>query len=180
MTERTMREKIEAWESGAIVPAPAVPDDVAGNLADYDAGLLNDFGGGDVDWWQDYLRAEIGRANDFWRVQAEAQAAELAAYRAVPAPAVPDDVATWRQRADGFAKSNQMLRCDLTEAQATIEAQAAELARLREALQPFASAWRIAQASGLTSMVQLGSLARNEVAAVAFMKAAAIQPTGDA
>ena len=60
------------------VPAPAVPDDVAGNLADYDAGLLNDFGGGDVDWWQDYLRAEIGRANDFWRVQAEAQAAELA------------------------------------------------------------------------------------------------------
>ena len=36
---------------------------------DYDAGLLNDFGGGNVDWWQDYLRAEIGRANDFWRDQ---------------------------------------------------------------------------------------------------------------
>ena len=53
--------------------------------------------------------------------------------RRVPAPAVPDDVATWRQRADGFAKSNQMLRCDLTEAQATIEAQAAELARLEQA-----------------------------------------------
>lgn len=52
-----------------------------------------------------------------------------------PAPAVPDDVATWRQRADGFAKSNQMLRCDLTEAEATIEAQAAELARLREVLE---------------------------------------------
>ena len=86
MTERTMREKIEAWESGAIVPAPAVPDDVAGNLADYDAGLLNDFGGGDVDWWQDYLRAEIGRANDFWRVQAEAQAAELARYREALGP----------------------------------------------------------------------------------------------
>jgi hypothetical protein len=34
---------------------------------DYDAGLLNDFGGGNVEWWQDYLRAEIGRANEFWR-----------------------------------------------------------------------------------------------------------------
>jgi hypothetical protein len=35
--------------------------------SDYDAGLMNDFGGGDVGWWQDYLRAEIGRANDYWR-----------------------------------------------------------------------------------------------------------------
>jgi hypothetical protein len=35
--------------------------------SDYDAGLLNDFGGGDVGWWQDYLRAEIERANDYWR-----------------------------------------------------------------------------------------------------------------
>lgn len=36
-------------------------------LLDYDAGMLNDFGGGNVEWWQDYLRAEIGRANDYWR-----------------------------------------------------------------------------------------------------------------
>lgn len=35
-------------------------------MTGYDAGLLNDYGGGDVDWWQDYLRAEIGRANDHW------------------------------------------------------------------------------------------------------------------
>lgn len=34
---------------------------------DYDPGLLNDFGGGDVGWWQDYIRAEIGRCNDYWR-----------------------------------------------------------------------------------------------------------------
>lgn len=40
------------------------------DMADYDAGLLNHFGGGDVEWWQDYLRAELGRANDFWRDQA--------------------------------------------------------------------------------------------------------------
>lgn len=43
--------------------------------ADYDAGLLNDFGGGDVGWWQDYLRAEIGRANEFWRSQVETRPA---------------------------------------------------------------------------------------------------------
>ena len=36
-------------------------------LPDYDAGLLSDYGGGNVAWWHDYLRAEIGRANDHWR-----------------------------------------------------------------------------------------------------------------
>lgn len=39
------------------------------DIQDYDAGLLNDFGGGNVEWWQDYIRAEIGRANDYWREQ---------------------------------------------------------------------------------------------------------------
>ena len=37
------------------------------NLPDYDAGLIGDHGGGDVGWWQDYIRAEIGRANEYWR-----------------------------------------------------------------------------------------------------------------
>ena len=41
-------------------------------LPDYDTGLLNDHGGGNVEWWQDYLRAEIDRANDHWREQAAA------------------------------------------------------------------------------------------------------------
>lgn len=36
---------------------------------DYDAGYLNDWGGGNVEWWQNYIRAEIGRANEFWRSQ---------------------------------------------------------------------------------------------------------------
>lgn len=40
---------------------------VLADLPDYDAGFLNDWGGGNVDWWQDYLRAEIGRANEAWR-----------------------------------------------------------------------------------------------------------------
>ena len=36
---------------------------------DYDPGLLNDFGGGNVQWWQDYIRAEIGEANERWQEQ---------------------------------------------------------------------------------------------------------------
>ena len=39
----------------------------AESIPDYDAGLLNDWGGGNVEWWQDYLRAEIARANEHWR-----------------------------------------------------------------------------------------------------------------
>lgn len=34
---------------------------------DYDPGLLNDYGGGNVQWWQDYIRAEINRCNEYWR-----------------------------------------------------------------------------------------------------------------
>jgi len=34
---------------------------------DYDCGLVNDYGGGNVQWWQDYIRAEIGMCNDYWR-----------------------------------------------------------------------------------------------------------------
>ena len=36
-------------------------------IADYDCGMLNDHGGGNVSWWWDYLRSEIGRCNDYWR-----------------------------------------------------------------------------------------------------------------
>lgn len=36
-------------------------------LPDYGAGYLNTYGGGDVNWWLDYLRAEIERANEYWR-----------------------------------------------------------------------------------------------------------------
>jgi hypothetical protein len=35
----------------------------------YDAGLLSDYGGGNVEWWQDYLRAEIERCNDHWEAE---------------------------------------------------------------------------------------------------------------
>jgi hypothetical protein len=37
----------------------------------YDAGHLNDFGGGNVEWWQDYIRAELGRAHEFYQSQVD-------------------------------------------------------------------------------------------------------------
>lgn len=36
----------------------------------YDAGLMSSYGGGDVQWWRDYMRAELGRAHDFYTEQA--------------------------------------------------------------------------------------------------------------
>ena len=44
--------------------AQSVP--VVGEADCYDAGLLSDFGGGNVAWWQDYIRAELARAHDFY------------------------------------------------------------------------------------------------------------------
>jgi hypothetical protein len=57
--------------------APRVPE----GLEDYDAGLLNDYGGGNVSWWHDYIRYEVDKANDWWRQQVEAE------NPAAPAPA---------------------------------------------------------------------------------------------
>lgn len=50
-----------------------------GDFNEYDAGLLNDFGGGDVGWWQDYIRAELGRAYDFYTDQCSNRIRELEA-----------------------------------------------------------------------------------------------------
>jgi hypothetical protein len=41
--------------------------EAATDLPAYDAGLLNDFGGGDVSWWQDYIRGELARAHEFYQ-----------------------------------------------------------------------------------------------------------------
>jgi hypothetical protein len=42
------------------------PDEIL-DEQDYDAGLLNDYGGGKADWWQNYIRDEINRCNEYWR-----------------------------------------------------------------------------------------------------------------
>jgi hypothetical protein len=47
-------------------------------LDEYDAGLLNDYGGGNVAWWQDYIRAELGRAYEHYQSQMPTQDGLLA------------------------------------------------------------------------------------------------------
>ncbi|HHA2739632.1 TPA: hypothetical protein ACOFBV_004590 [Stenotrophomonas maltophilia] len=51
---------------------PAQGVDLGLQLDRYDAGLLGDGGGGDVGWWQDYIRAELDRAHEFYQDQADA------------------------------------------------------------------------------------------------------------
>jgi hypothetical protein len=46
-------------------------------LDEYDAGFLNDFGGGNVGWWQDYIRSELGSAYDFYQSQIKQYAAKV-------------------------------------------------------------------------------------------------------
>lgn len=38
-------------------------------LSDYDIGLLGGYADCSVDWWQDYVKEEVSRCNDFWRDQ---------------------------------------------------------------------------------------------------------------
>lgn len=61
----------------ALRPTPA-PDVVEA----YDAGILNDYGGGDVNWWQDYIRAELERAHEHYQSQfaALSQSPDVAAH----------------------------------------------------------------------------------------------------
>lgn len=69
-----------------------ITDEMLADMPDYDAGLLNDFGGGDTGWWQDYLRAEIARANEHWR-------SAVAALAAMPQPSQEDDLRAAREAA---------------------------------------------------------------------------------
>lgn len=81
-------EVIAAFDD--LMADPTTPEAQAAVLDAYDAGLLNDYGGGNVEWWQDYIRAELGRAHDFYQSQVgaatpEAQAgSEAVAWRVIP------------------------------------------------------------------------------------------------
>ena len=52
-------------------------DELIEELDCYDAGLINDFGGGNVGWWQDYIRAELERAHDHYADQHDALIARI-------------------------------------------------------------------------------------------------------
>ena len=56
-------------------PAASQPSDEF-QLETYDAGLLNDYGGGKVEWWQDYIRNELSRAHGFYQSQCEPAASQ--------------------------------------------------------------------------------------------------------
>lgn len=67
-------EAIELSDRIAAALAGELPDHFAGagkmvELNAYDAGYLNDFGGGNVGWWHDYIRSELDRAHDFYQSQ---------------------------------------------------------------------------------------------------------------
>ena len=38
-----------------------------GDIENYSSGIINDYGGGNVGWWQDYIRSEVERCNEYWR-----------------------------------------------------------------------------------------------------------------
>jgi hypothetical protein len=46
-------------------------------MNEYDAGVLNGWGGGNVGWWHDYLRCELANANQHWIEQTEQLRTEL-------------------------------------------------------------------------------------------------------
>jgi hypothetical protein len=66
----------------------------------YNAGLLNDWGGGNVDWWQDYIRAELGWAHDFYADLSAAKDARIAELERQLAEAREVKPLEWIKRSD--------------------------------------------------------------------------------
>lgn len=102
----------------------------------YDAGLLSDFGGGDVGWWQDYLRSELDRAHEFYDDRIAELERERDEARAILAHtdigSLPDD---WTLRMVAEARIDDLikLRDQVRDTCARAERAEAEVARLREA-----------------------------------------------
>lgn len=106
------------------------PDtDTLAGLLDYDAGLLNDWGDGNVEWWQDYLRAEIGRANDHWRIQAQDLSASHAAMLGDFAERTADDIAALRAQAAKDKARIERLEAALQKIAAAVIGKEARIAR---------------------------------------------------
>ena len=61
----------------------------------YDAGLLGGHGKGDVDWWQDYIRAELERAHEHYENQAAVAIADLEAQVQSLTGALAEEAAMW-------------------------------------------------------------------------------------
>ncbi|MDZ5787739.1 hypothetical protein U4I37_15970 [Stenotrophomonas maltophilia] len=72
VSDRAITDEDGSGEVYTAPPAQAV--DLGLQLDRYDAGLLGDGGGGDVTWWQDYIRTELDRAHEFYQDQADSRA----------------------------------------------------------------------------------------------------------
>jgi hypothetical protein len=55
-------------------------------MKQYDAGLLNDYGGGDVAWWHDYIRSLLDSAEAHYQEQCADQLEFARLLAAMPAP----------------------------------------------------------------------------------------------
>jgi len=76
---------------------------------DYSSGFLNDYGGGNIDWWQDYIRCEVGRCNAYWQGIISQHNEQLPAHDAdVASKAVKE----FAKKVDGLflSKANLVLR----------------------------------------------------------------------
>lgn len=67
--QQNARISLAVLRAESLVSSWDAQQPATGELEPYDAGLLNDFGGGNVEWWQDYIRAELGNAHDFYQSQ---------------------------------------------------------------------------------------------------------------
>ena len=82
----------------------------------YDAGLINDYGGGNVGWWQDYIRSEIERCNDFYQEKIKQLEDERRMYIAEKAlfkqqvEQLELECKDYRKAADFAVKENKVLR----------------------------------------------------------------------
>jgi len=107
------KERIRQLEANSVA--------VVGEPDCYDAGLLGDFGGGNVEWWQDYIRSELARAHEFYVSQ----------WPSASVPVVSNVVGylaggtLMRRKIQGYA-------CKPLVVQPTNSIPAAELATLRE------------------------------------------------
>jgi hypothetical protein len=81
-------------------PAPSLGEDVVGNLDAFDAGLLGDGGGGDIAWWQDYIRSLLGQADEHYREQVAA----LTAMTPVQEEGLGEKLAALREEVDRFRR----------------------------------------------------------------------------
>jgi len=89
MSELKIREQFEAWWDKPICTRSFAQKEIAWGawqaalsqrdalkIECYDAGWLSNFGGGDVEWWYEYIRAELARAHDFYQAQITAHEAK--------------------------------------------------------------------------------------------------------